>query len=80
MKNNFLMEDVYKIFKLSRRRALTWPSSGLLRHVVWYKFTDVSEVLAASIIHAVTHCDVGKILVDHTEQHFRRQSSSFSPL
>jgi hypothetical protein len=23
---------------------------GLLRHVVWQKFTDVSEVLAASII------------------------------
>jgi hypothetical protein len=24
-------------------------SSGFLRHVVWYKFTDVSEVLAATI-------------------------------
>jgi hypothetical protein len=32
--------------------------SGMLRHVVWWKFTDVSEVLAASVI---THCpdDVG---------------------
>jgi hypothetical protein len=28
------------------------PSSGLLRRVVWYKFTDVSEVLATSIIWA----------------------------
>jgi hypothetical protein len=26
--------------------------SGLLRCVVWYKFTDVSELLAASIIRA----------------------------
>jgi hypothetical protein len=25
----------------------------LLRRVVWYKFTDVSEVLAASIIRAI---------------------------
>jgi hypothetical protein len=25
-------------------------SSGLLRRVVWWKFTDVSEVLAASVI------------------------------
>jgi hypothetical protein len=27
--------------------------SGLLRCVVWYKFTDVSEVLAASIIRTM---------------------------
>jgi hypothetical protein len=27
-----------------------WLSSGLYRRVVWYKFTNVSEVLAASII------------------------------
>jgi hypothetical protein len=26
-----------------------WLSSGLLRRVVWWKFTDVAEVLAASI-------------------------------
>jgi hypothetical protein len=29
-------------------------SSGLLRRVVWQKFTDVSEVLAASIIRTIT--------------------------
>jgi hypothetical protein len=29
-------------------------SSGLLCHVVWNKFTDVSEVLAASIINSET--------------------------
>jgi hypothetical protein len=28
-------------------------SSGMLRRVVWQKFTDVSEVLAASIIKAI---------------------------
>jgi hypothetical protein len=28
-------------------------SSGLLRLVVWYKFTDVSEVFVASIISAI---------------------------
>jgi hypothetical protein len=30
-------------------------SPGMLRRVVWLKFTDVSEVLAASIIRAMTH-------------------------
>jgi hypothetical protein len=30
-----------------------WLSSGFLRHVVWYKSTEVSEVLAASIISAL---------------------------
>jgi hypothetical protein len=34
-------------------RIRRWRSSGLLRRVVWYKFTDVSEVLAASIIIAL---------------------------
>jgi hypothetical protein len=28
-------------------------SSGLLHHVVWKKITDVSEVLAASILRAM---------------------------
>jgi hypothetical protein len=31
-----------------------WLSSGLLRRVVWCKFTDVSEVLAASFIKAMS--------------------------
>jgi hypothetical protein len=31
-----------------------WPSSGLQRRVDWYKFTNVSEVLTASIIKAMT--------------------------
>jgi hypothetical protein len=31
-----------------------WPSSGLLRRAIWKKFTDVSEVLAASIIRAMS--------------------------
>jgi hypothetical protein len=32
---------------------LAMVSSGMLRRVVWQKFTDVSEVLAASIIIAL---------------------------
>jgi hypothetical protein len=35
-------------FRFSQRRVWRWLSSGLLHHVVWYKFTNVSEVLAAS--------------------------------
>jgi hypothetical protein len=30
-----------------------WLYSGLLRRVFWQKFTDVSEVLPASIIRAI---------------------------
>jgi hypothetical protein len=30
-----------------------WLSSRLLHHVVWWKLTDISEVLAASIIRAI---------------------------
>jgi hypothetical protein len=37
-------------FQFSQQRVWTWLSSGLLRRVVWYKLTDVSKVLAASII------------------------------
>jgi hypothetical protein len=42
-----------------------WLSSGLLRRVVWLKFTDVSEVLAASIIRAIiTYAIKYKILTE----------------
>jgi hypothetical protein len=33
---------------------LKWPSSELLRRTVCYKFTNVSEVLAAFIIRAMS--------------------------
>jgi hypothetical protein len=36
-----------------RIKLIRWLSSGLLRCVVWYKYTDVSEVLTASIIRAI---------------------------
>jgi hypothetical protein len=36
-----------------RQLSLRLLSSGLLRRVVWYKFTGVSEVLLASIIRAM---------------------------
>jgi hypothetical protein len=38
----------------------------MLRHVVWYKFTDVSEVLAASFITASPRATVfdNKLLVE----------------
>jgi hypothetical protein len=56
-------------------------SSGLLRRVIWQKFTDVSEVLADSIISAMSkpHGHVGKYLPDKTLQQPRRQPSSYSP-
>jgi hypothetical protein len=31
-----------------------WQSSALLRRVVWYKFTDVRKVLAASIVKVIS--------------------------
>jgi hypothetical protein len=60
-----------------------WLSSGLLRHVVWWKFTYVSDVLAASIIMAmkalIMEAESGKRLPDYTAQQPRRQPSSYSP-
>jgi hypothetical protein len=69
-----------------------WLSSALLRRVVWYKFIDVSKVLAASIIRAIalimeasTTIDISevisasiidKLLPDYTAQQPRRQPSS----
>jgi hypothetical protein len=38
-------------YRISQWREQRWLSSGLLRHVLW-QFTDVSEVLAASIMRA----------------------------
>jgi hypothetical protein len=37
-------------FGFSRQRVWRWLSSGLFCHIVWEKFTDISEVLAASVI------------------------------
>jgi hypothetical protein len=54
-------------FRFSRRLVWRWLSSGMLRRVVWYKFTDGSEVPAASIIRRW-------LLPHYTAQHPRRQS------
>jgi hypothetical protein len=53
------------------------------------KFTDVSEVFAASIIRGIGHCpedegskhlgNVGKLLPDYKAQQPRRKPSSYSP-
>jgi hypothetical protein len=54
-------------------------SSVMLRRIVWYKFTDFSEVHAASIIRAIIHRpdDGGSMLLlpEYTVQHPRTQSS-----
>jgi hypothetical protein len=38
--------------------SMRWPSSELVRSVLWQKFTDISEVLTASIISAIDVCDL----------------------
>jgi hypothetical protein len=61
-----------------------WLNSGILRRVVWYKFTDVSEVFTAFIISRarLAHCpgnegskhlwNVGKLLPDYMAHYPRR--------
>jgi hypothetical protein len=70
--------------RLSRRRVWRWLSSGLLRRVVWWKFTDVSEVLATSIIRAIiaairlhgpTHKSAICILFDCSNEEFHSLKS-----
>jgi hypothetical protein len=65
-------------FRVSRRGIWRWPSCRKQRHVVWYTFTDVSDVLTASVITGISkhHWNVGKHLPDYTVQHHTRQSSS----
>lgn len=51
-------------------------SSGTLRRAVWYKFTDVSYILSAPIIRALSP---DKLLPEDSAQHSRRQPSLYSP-
>jgi hypothetical protein len=58
------------------------PPSGLLRIVAWYKFIDVSKLLAASVIHPDEggikhHRNVGELLPDYNAQQSRKEPSSF---
>jgi hypothetical protein len=46
--------------------VLRWLSSGLLRRVDWYKFTGISEQLAASTIRAMS-----TLMIDPEEQQRR---------
>jgi hypothetical protein len=49
----------------------------VVRRVIWQKFSDAPEVLAASIIRAViTLWNVGTLLPDNTAQQPRRQPAS----
>lgn len=41
------------LYFLAQRLRWTWLSSGMLRPVVWQKYADVSQVLAASIISVI---------------------------
>jgi hypothetical protein len=57
--------------KLKQSIIRRWLSSGLLRRVDWWTFTDVSEVIAVFIIIIIS----GKLLTDYAAQQPRRQSS-----
>jgi hypothetical protein len=46
-------------FKVLTAARMKMAVSGLLSHVVWYKFTDVSEVFSASIIRETHRSDDG---------------------
>jgi hypothetical protein len=48
---------------------ITLLSSGMCRHVVWFKCTDVTEETAGT-------SSVGKYLPDYTASHARRQLPS----
>jgi hypothetical protein len=39
---------------VNRFHILRWLSSELLHHVLWQKFTNISDMLAASIIRVIT--------------------------
>jgi hypothetical protein len=48
-----IKKSIYYFTLVKTIYFLKMTSSGMLCHVVWQKFTDVSEVLATSIIRAM---------------------------
>jgi hypothetical protein len=53
-----LSQGLRVIISMVRFQVLTvaskrWPSSGFLRRVVWWKFTDVLKAFATSIIRVI---------------------------
>jgi hypothetical protein len=63
---------LYLVLKLIRR----WLSSGLLLRVVWYKFTDVSQVLSASIIRKIIALMMEAARTSGTQANFTRLHDS----
>jgi hypothetical protein len=51
VKKNYMVE--FWDFSFSQRRVGKWRSFGLLRRVVWWKLTDVSELFVGSVIKAI---------------------------
>jgi hypothetical protein len=46
--------NFYKVPSYNKFTDRRWMSPGMLRRVVWCKFTDVSKVFTISIIRAAT--------------------------
>jgi hypothetical protein len=53
---SFVVVELRGLFRIDLTSVFEgrWLSSGLLRRIVWWKFTDVSEVLTALIIRALS--------------------------
>jgi hypothetical protein len=60
---------------ITKFKKSIWLLSGLLHYVVWWKFTDDSEVLAAFIIMALKtdHALKNLVQVRQTPLNFRKQ-------
>jgi hypothetical protein len=63
-----IMEEKAGYFRFSWQWVWRWLSSGLLRHVVWYKFTDISEVLAPWWWRQQAPLNISKLLPDYMVQ------------
>jgi hypothetical protein len=61
-----------------------WPSYGLLRRVIWQKFTDVSEVITSiSLVMRAAIISRASLSLCHTTRHIsaedRQKTSLYSP-
>jgi hypothetical protein len=76
--NRIQRDQVLWNFRFSQRRVWRWLSCQMLRHVVWWKFTDSSEVLVASIIWGMEASETSVNFYQITRRNIPEDNSDLS--
>jgi hypothetical protein len=65
--------------RMEKEELRRWLSSGVQRRVVWWKFTNVSEVLAASIIWTIIALMMEAARTSETMVNFYQTTRRYNP-